>query len=143
MIRKRRFAALSVVLAMGFASGCASLPSSSRTAAVHDVKIESGLIPEQLVVQPGDEIRWVNRRTTETLLEIPGLDSGHLSCQREFKNWVGSLQESIVLKTGESASLCFKKPTVVKYNARVETGVVGANRKILPGVITVGASLSQ
>jgi hypothetical protein len=135
--------ALAIVLTIGMGQyGCTSLPPSSRTAAVHDVKIEEGLSAENLLVQPGDEIRFINLRKQEALLEIPNLKAEDLACQREFSNWMGSVHETVVLKSNESASLCFKKPAVMKYNVRVDTASAGT-KKVFPGVIKVGTSLSQ
>lgn len=123
-------------------AGCTSLPVNSRTAAVHDVRIDEALSAENILAQPGDEIRWVNLRKQEALIEIPNLKAEDLACQREFSNWIGSVQENVVLKTHESASLCFKKPAVVNYNVRVDTAVSGT-KKILPGVIKVGNPMPQ
>ena len=44
-------------------TGCTSLPQTSRTAVIHDVKFEATLAPADLTVHVGDEIRWVNHRT--------------------------------------------------------------------------------
>jgi hypothetical protein len=143
MICSKRLWALAIVLTIGMGQyGCMSLPHSSRTAAVHDVKIDEALSADNLLVQPGDEIRWVNLRKQEALIEIPNLKTEDLACQREFSNWMGSVQETIVLKPNESASLCFKKPAVVNYNVRVETALAGT-KKVFGGVIKVGTPLSQ
>jgi hypothetical protein len=123
-------------------SGCSSLPQTTRTAAIHDVKIEEKLSADSLLVQPGDEIRWVNHRKLQALVDIPNLKSDDLSCQRGFSNWMGSLGESVELKANETASLCFKKPAVINYNVRAETSL-GGGRQVLPGVIKVGSPLPQ
>lgn len=143
MICETRLWTLAVVLTIGMGQyGCTSLPPSSRTAAIHDVKIEEALSADNLLVQPGDEIRWINFRKQEAQIEIPNLKAEDLACQREFSNWMGSVHETVVLKSNESASLCFKKPAVVNYNVRVETALAGT-KKVLPGVIKVGTPLSQ
>jgi hypothetical protein len=118
------------------------LPQTTRTAAIHDVKIEEKLSADSLLVQPGDEIRWVNHRKLQALVDIPNLKSDDLSCQRGFSNWMGSLGESVELKANETASLCFKKPAVINYNVRAETSL-GGGRQVLPGVIKVGSPLPQ
>jgi plastocyanin len=132
---------LMAVLCSGL-SGCSSLPQTTRTAAIHDVKIEEKLSADSLLVQPGDEIRWVNHRKLQALVDIPNLKSDDLSCQRGFSNWMGSLGESVELKANETASLCFKKPAVINYNVRAETSL-GGGRQVLPGVIKVGSPLPQ
>ena len=143
MIRRKSLWALAVLLAIGMGQhGCTSLPPSSRTAAVHDVKIEEALSAENLLIQPGDEIRWINLRKQEAQIEIPNLKAEDLACEREFSNWMGSVREVVVLKSNESASLCFKKAAVVNYNVRVDTALAGT-KKILPGVVKVGNPMPQ
>lgn len=143
MICRKSLWALAVVLTIGMGQyGCTSLPPSSRTAAVHDVKIEETLSAENILVQPGDEIRWINLRKQEAQIEIPNLKAEDLACQREFSNWMGSVHEVVVLKSNESASLCFKKAAVVNYNVRVDTALAGT-KKILPGVVKVGNPMPQ
>lgn len=45
-------------------TGCATpFADSSRTGRIHDVNIEHDVIPTELTVSIGDEIRWVNHRT--------------------------------------------------------------------------------
>jgi hypothetical protein len=122
--------------------GCTSLPETSRTAAVHDVKIEERLSAENILVQPGDEVRWINYRKMGVQIDIPQLASDNLSCQRGFTNWIGSVRETMYLKPNETASLCFSKPAVFNYNVRAETSV-GGGKQVLPGVVKVGTPLGQ
>lgn len=125
-----------VVVAVGV-SACTSLPEASRTAAVHDVKVELELSPEKLVVAPGDEVRWVNLRKNDIYVQIADLNSEELSCQKGFTNWLGQIQESVKVKPDRTVSLCFKKPAVVLYNVRAET-TLGGGKRVLPGSIQVG-----
>jgi plastocyanin len=143
MIHSQNVWSLAVALVFGAGMyGCASLPESSRTAAVHDVKLEEKLSADNILVQPGDEIRWVNSRKLNAKVQIPGLKSDDLSCQRGFTNWMGSLQESVPIRPNETVSLCFNKPTVVNYNVRAETSLGGGDQ-VLPGVVRVGRPLGQ
>jgi plastocyanin len=140
---ERRLWVLAVVLTIGMGSyGCTSLPPNSRTAGVHDVKIEEALSADNLLVQPGDEIRFINLRKEAAQVEIPNLKAENLACEREFSNWMGSVGEIVVLKPNTSASLCFNKPIVVNYLVRVDTPVAGS-KKVMKGVVTVGTPLSQ
>ena len=137
MMYKKSLWALAVVLTMVMGQyGCTILPPNSRTAAIHDVRIDEALSQENLRVQPGDEVRFVNLRKEDVQVEIPNLAAGDLTCAREFNNWMGSVGENVVLKPNASASLCFKKPTVVNYNVRMVTALAGSE-KILKGVVTV------
>ncbi len=122
--------------------GCTSLPETTRTASVHDIKLEEKLSPDNILVQPGDEIRWINHRKLNAQVEIPQLKSEDLSCERGFTNWVGSLRESVRLKPNETVSLCFKRPAVFNFNVRAQTSLGGGDQ-ILPGMIRVGTPLQQ
>lgn len=130
--------ALAVVLTIGMGqSGCA-LHHTSRTSVVHDVRIDAALSPDNLLVQPNDEVRFVNLRKEEVQVEIPNLKTVDLACERGFTNMVGSLGEIVQLKANGSASLCFKSPATVNFVVRMDTALSG-DRKILNGVIKVEA----
>lgn len=116
--------------------GC-MLPRTTRTAVIHDVKVEDELSSETLMVQPGDEIRWINLRKQDVSIDIPNLTSDKLSCQRGFRNWMGLVTEAVNIHPNETVSLCFKAPTVVHYNVRAETALAGG-KKLLPGTVKVG-----
>jgi plastocyanin len=143
MSRIRR--AFSPVVVLAFCAGlygCTSLPETTRTAAVHEIKLQEKLTPDNILVQPGDEVRWTNTRKLTAKLEIPQLKSEDLSCQRGFTNWMGMLGETARLKSNETASICFKKAAVVNYNVRAETSLGGGDQ-VLPGVIRVGNPPAQ
>ncbi len=123
------------------ASGC-STPQTTRTAGIRDVEIRDVLSAESLLVQPGDEVRWVNLRKNEVTVDIPNLKSEDLACERGFRNWLGSLRETAVLSPNQTASLCFPKAAVINYNVRVETALAGG-KLILPGTIKVGTPFGQ
>lgn len=120
------------------ATGCAGLPLATRTAVIHEVKMETHLAPAELTVHVGDEVRWANHRTLSALIDIPGLKSEMLSCQRGFTNLFGSPQEVTELGPNESASLCFDRPIVISYNARMRSAAPGG-MQIEPGTIRVVA----
>jgi plastocyanin len=109
-----------VIMAVGF-SACTSLPETSRTSNVHNVKVEMGLAPESVSVAPGDEIQWINSQKRPVYVEIPDLRAKDLSCQKGFKNWVGNIRESVRVPPNDSVSLCFKRPGTVLYNVRSKT----------------------
>ncbi len=137
MMRFRSIFGVGAVLcAVGLAS-CTSLPQASRTSAVHDIKVEMELGPENLVVAPGDEVRWVNLRKDWVLIQIPNLNADDLTCQDGFTNWLGQIKESVKVKPDRTASLCFKKPAVVLYNIRAQTAL-GGGKRVLSGSVKVG-----
>lgn len=123
-------------MALGMGA-CASLPGISRTQAVHDINIETQLQPEYLIVATGDEVRWVNMRKVEVVVQIADLDSSDLLCERGFSKWSGGMVESVEVLPNESVSLCFREPGTVLYNVRAETAVSGG-RVVLSGTVSVG-----
>lgn len=127
---------LAVLAGMVLFTGCSSLPEVTRTAVIHEIKLEDHLIPPDLTVQAGDEVRWVNHRTLPARVEIPGLEKSMLSCEREFSNVFGSTVEVAELAPSKSASLCFKKEITISYNARMGSALPGG-MQIEPGTIRV------
>ncbi len=117
-------------------TGCAGLPQTTRTAVIHEVKLEEHLKPADLTVHVGDEVRWANHRTLAALIDIPGLDTKMLSCERGFSNMFGRPQEVTELDPNASASLCFNKAIVISYNARMRSAAPGG-MQIEPGTIRV------
>ena len=133
---------LCFIAAVSIAWGCTMLPQTSRTAGIHDVTIEDSISPDNLLVQPGDEVRWINLRKLPVTVDIPTLKSEDLACSRGFTNVFGVLKETAELGPNETASLCFKKPAVVNYNVRSQTALAGG-KLILPGVVKVGTPFNQ
>lgn len=119
-------------------AGCGSLPKTTRTAVIHEIKFEEHMMPAELTVHVGDEVRWANHRTLPVLIDIPGLDADMLSCEREFSNMFGRAQELFELGPNKSASLCFNKAIVISYNARMRSAAPGG-MQIEPGTIRVVA----
>lgn len=126
----------------GGLSACTSLPQTTRTSAIHDINITEKLSGDSLVVQPGDEVRWVNLRKESARVDIPNLKSEDLACRRGFSNWMGSLEETTDLKANETASLCFKKPLIINYNVRADTAL-GGGKHILPGTVRIDNSMPR
>ena len=143
MLDSQRAWSLAVTLVFGLGwHGCTSLPETSRTTAVHDIELEEKLSADNILVQPGDEVRWINYRKSAVRVEVPRLDTDNLSCQRGFTNWRGSLGDVARLEANETASLCFNKTGVIDFAVRADTSL-GGGEQILPGVIRVGSPLAS
>jgi len=112
-------------------------PQTTRTGAVHDIKIVEGPEPADLIVNPGDEVRWVNARTLPLRVDLVNVKSEDLSCEREFSNIFGMIRESATIKPNETASACFTKAGVISYNVRMESALPGG-KTIASGLIRVG-----
>jgi plastocyanin len=107
------------------AVACAPMASATRTGTIHDVKFEERMTPADLRVQVGDEVRWVNQRTTPVTVEFLEGALKDVVCQKGFASFVGRRQEAATINPNESASLCFGKAGTVSYNARMDSAVAG------------------
>src|ERR671931_250893 len=94
-------AAIGIMLLLGMA--CSSMPDTSRTGQIHDVKIiESQLQPTEVSVRPGDEVRWLNYRTKPVrIIFLDRLDET-VSCERGFS---GSGLNDSTIKPSKAAGL--------------------------------------
>lgn len=129
----RTIGAFALVLS---AVACAG-PATTRTGAVHDIRVTEGPEPADLVVNPGDEVRWVNSRTLPLRVDLVNVNSEDVSCQRGFSNLFGMYRESATIQPNDSGSACFSKAGVVNYNLRMDSALPGG-RKIVPGIIRIG-----
>lgn len=112
--------------------------STTRTGVVHDVRVAEGPEPADLLVNPGDEVRWVNARSLPIRVDLINVPSEDLACERGFSNWFGVIQESATIKPNETASACFARAGAVTYNLRMDSALPGG-RVVVPGVIRIGA----
>lgn len=117
-------------------AACSSLPPTTRTGAIHEIRFEEHLMPTELIAQVGDEIRWVNHRSMPARVDFPGVVED-VSCERGFRNVLGLRQESATVQSNESVSLCFAKSGFYTYNARMDAAVPGG-KLIEQGTIRVG-----
>ncbi|MEX2494538.1 MAG: hypothetical protein WD448_00535 [Woeseia sp.] len=138
-IRELIVGAAVLATAVGCASirGTDSIPDTTRTGKIHDVNFAERMTPLNLRVQPGDEVRWVNQRSTAVTVEFLGDALADVSCQTGFSSLLRRQQETATIKPNESASLCFGKVGMVTYNARMESPVAGG-QTIESGTIRVG-----
>ncbi|HET6628812.1 MAG TPA: hypothetical protein VFG91_03460 [Woeseiaceae bacterium] len=137
-VRKLIAGAALLATAVGCASiqGTDSIADTTRTGTIHDVNFEEGMTPSNLRVQLGDEVRWVNQRSTPVTVEFLGDALADVSCQRGFSNLLRRQQETATIEPNESASLCFGRVGTVTYNARMESPVAGG-KTIESGTIRV------
>ncbi|MDT8322201.1 MAG: hypothetical protein RQ826_16925 [Xanthomonadales bacterium] len=130
-------ALLATVAGCATIKGTESIANTSRTGTIHDVNFEDRMTPVNLWVRPGDEVRWVNKRSTPVTVEFLGDALDDVTCQRGFSSLLRRQQETATIKPNESASLCFGKEGTVTYNARLESPVAGG-QQIEAGTIRVG-----
>lgn len=129
----RAIGAFAIVL---LAAACAG-PTTTRSGVVHDIRIAEGPEPADLIVNPGDEVRWVNARTLPLRVDLVNVKSDELSCERRFSNIFGVFQESATIEPNGTASACFVKAGVVSYNLRMDSALPGG-KVVVPGIIRIG-----
>lgn len=124
------------------AAGCASIQGTSsiadtsRTGAIHDVNFEERMTPSNLRVRAGDEVRWINQRTSRVTVQFLGDALDDVTCQSGFSSLLRRQQEQATIEPNESASLCFGQSGTVTYNARMENPAV-AGQTIESGTIRI------
>ena len=120
-------------------AACAAGPTTSRTGAIHDITVIDGPDPADLMVNPGDEVRWVNRRTQSIKIELVETNPETLSCNRGFSDELGFPRDFATVTRGDTASACFAITGDVTYNLRMESALPGGI-KIVSGLIRVGTT---
>jgi plastocyanin len=107
------------------------LAKSSRTGAIHDIRIGEAITPEQLMVKPGDEVRWINGRSASGQIVFTDTLRDRVSCQNRFTG-----RDSTKIDPNEYVSLCFSSPGTYKYTARMGSPVPGGEKN-LSGIVVV------
>ena len=80
-----RYLSLAVVLVLG----CQGMPTVTRTGDVKDIIIGDNLTSGEITVNPGDEVRWVNKRTAPVrVILIDPVSDKQLSCKNNFGGWM-------------------------------------------------------
>lgn len=102
-----------------------SVPETSRTAIVRDVRINlSEVAPAELKVNVGDEVRFINDRTQPVRLIL--IEAGKsIACNRGF---TGMIDQEADIAPGGYASFCFDKAGLVKYMVRSQAAVPGGEQ---------------
>jgi len=122
--------------------GCQGTPTVTRSGDVKDIIIGDNLSSGEIAVNPGDEVRWVNKRTAPVrVIFLDPVADKQLSCQNNFG---GMMTPSNTAKLGmnETASACFRDPGYVRYTVRMESANMTGERNV-PGVIKVGGQSGQ
>ncbi|MEK6761974.1 MAG: hypothetical protein AABY96_04585 [Nitrospirota bacterium] len=122
--------------------GCQGTPTVTRSGDVKDIIIGDNLSSGEVTVSPGDEVRWVNKRTAPVrVIFLDPVADRQLSCQNNFG---GMMTPSNTAKLGmnETASACFRDPGYFRYTVRMESANMTGERNV-PGVIKVGGQSGQ
>jgi hypothetical protein len=125
------------LVALVFLGGCESTPTVTRSGDVKDIIIGDNLSSGEVVVSPGDEVRWINKRTAPVRIVFldPASDK-QFSCKNNFGGLM-TPSNTAKLATNETASACFRDPGYFLYTIRMESaGMTGEGN--VPGVVKVG-----
>lgn len=116
-----------------------AMPTLTRTGQVKDILIQEDVSPVTVTVNPGDEIRWINKRQgpARVIFLDPVMDM--LSCERNFGGFgrTDRHQYTANLSTNDSASVCFSNGGQIKYVIRADSAVVPSGEMNVPGTIQV------
>jgi plastocyanin len=127
-------------------TGCQSMgmggdkmPTVTRTGMVKDIVIREDVSPSTVSVNPGDEIRWINKRQGSARVIFLDPVTEQLACQRNFGGLMGGDRQQYTANLGsnDSASVCFKNSGQVKYVVRADSSTPSGEINI-PGTIQVG-----
>jgi plastocyanin len=129
-------------VALVFVLGCQGTPTVTRTGDVKDIIIGDDLSSREIAVSPGDEVRWVNKRTAPLRIIFidPVLDK-QLSCKNNFGGWM-TPSDTAQLTMNETASLCFRDAGTFRYTVRMESAKTTGELNV-SGVVKVGGQGGQ
>lgn len=117
------------------------MPTVTRTGMVKDIVIREDVTPAMLTANPGDEIRWINKRQGDARVVFLDPVTEMLSCQRNFGSLMGNNknQYTAKLSSNDSASLCFKNSSQIRYVVRADSNM-SSGEVNFPGTITIGGA---
>ena len=102
-------------LAAGAAAGCQSAPPVHPDSVRH-IQIRDDVAPLSLFAKVDEEIRWENHRDQPVQLSLlEPRDITDLACNKGFQRF-GQFLDLVTIDPHESVSLCFSKPTTIRYN---------------------------
>jgi len=121
--------------------GGESMPTLTRTGEVKDVIITEGVDPTSLTVNPGDEIRWINKRRAAIEVIFLKPMTENLACQRSFGGVMGfgtkRNEYTAKIRANKTASVCFREPGEVNYVIRAESSDHSGGQN-MAGTISIG-----
>lgn len=121
------------------------MPTVTRTGIVKDVVIRENISPATLTANPGDEIRWINKRQGNVRVVFLDPVTEMLTCQRNFGGFMAGSsknQYTANLSSNDSASACFRNPSQVRYVVRADSNLPSGEENIA-GTINVGGEGSR
>jgi plastocyanin len=121
--------------------GGESLPTLTRTGEVKDIVIREEVAPTAVSVNPGDEVRWINKRQGDVRVIFLQPMTENISCVRNFGGFMGfgvkRNEYTAKLGSNETASVCFREAGEVKYVVRARSNDPSGEQN-LAGTIMIG-----
>jgi hypothetical protein len=106
---------LALVTAVLFVA-CEHLPHSTTAGDIHYVHIGEHVVPRELRVGPGDEVRWQNDREEPVRLGFLGNTAvKNVTCEKGFQSF-GMIEDIVTIRPHDFVSLCFSQTGKVRYN---------------------------
>ncbi|MEX0830175.1 MAG: hypothetical protein WD032_08005, partial [Nitrospirales bacterium] len=129
-------------VALVFVVGCQGMPTVTRTGDVKDIMIGDDLTSGHIAVSPGDEVRWINKRSAPVRIIFldPEWDN-QLSCKNNFGGWM-TRSDTAELATNEAASVCFRDAGTFRYTVRMESDRASGELNV-SGIVKVGGQGGQ
>ncbi len=129
-------------LALVFMVGCQGMPTVTRTGDVKDIMIGDDLTSGYIAVGPGDEVRWINKRSAPVRIIFldPEWDK-QLSCKNNFGGLM-TRSDTAELATNETASVCFRDAGTFRYTVRMESDRASGDINV-SGIVKVGGQGGQ
>ena len=125
-----------------FVLGCQGTPTVTRSGDVKDIIIGDNQSFGEMTVSPGDEVRWVNKRTAPVrIVFLDPVSDKQLSCQNNFGGMM-TPSNTAKLATNETASACFRDPGYFRYTVRMESANMTGESNV-SGVVKVGGQAGQ
>lgn len=129
-------------VALLFVMGCQAMPTVTRTGDVKDIIIGDNQVSGEIAVSPGDEVRWVNKRTAPVrIVLLDPVTDKQFSCKNNFGGWM-TPSSTAELSMNETASACFRDPGYFRYTVRMESARTAGELNV-PGVVKVGGQGGQ
>ena len=120
-------------------TGCQGTPTVTRSGDVKDIIVGDNLTSGEVAVSPGDEVRWVNKRTAPVrIVFLDPMSDKQLSCKNNFGGLM-TPSDTAKLATNESASVCFRDPGYYRYTVRMESARTTGELNV-SGVVKVGGN---
>ena len=126
--------AVSLLIIMAFAIGCAAHRDGVGDRHVHDIRIADDLRPSSITVAPGDEVRWINEQPGPVYIVFLDSILDQLSCHRGFG--MGGAANARKIASDGSLSVCFAAAGSVRYTVRLDSPLASGAMNVL-GVIRI------